>query len=44
MHIINTSTLNLIIIHHFWGRGEVARSFLTEGEEDNDDAEDHQRM
>jgi len=44
MHIINTSTLNFIIIHHFGGREEVARSFLMKGEEDNSDAEDHQRI
>lgn len=44
MHIINTSTLNVIIMRHFQGRREVARSLLTKVKENNDDTEDCQRM
>lgn len=44
MHVINNSTLNLIINHNFQGKGKVARPFLTKGKEDNDDVEDHERM
>lgn len=44
MHIINNSTLNLITIHNFQSKGEVARPFLTKEKEDNDDVEDHERM
>lgn len=44
MHIFNNSTLNLIIIHKFQGKEEVARPFLTKGKEDNDDAEGHERI
>lgn len=36
--------LNLIIIHNFQSKREVARPFLMKEKEDNDDVEDHERM